>query len=55
MKRFIITTIVLLVATDSAGIKCSALAQDMGEGDLVYPFQYGDLDAYSPRPPAMHN
>ena len=44
MKRstFRLMFILVLILFSAAG-----LAQDMSEGDLVYPFQYADLDAYA--------
>ena len=44
MKRNLITTLLLVIALMLSGI---AIGQDMSEGELVYPFQYADLDAYT--------
>lgn len=44
MKRITLISLLLFTLVLLSG---AALAQDMSEGDLVYPFQYGDLDAYT--------
>ena len=44
MKRIVFT---LLLVVSLVVLSGATLAQDMSEGDLVYPFQYADLDAYS--------
>lgn len=44
MKRSILSLMFILVLLL---FSAAGLAQDMSEGDLVYPFQYADLDAYA--------
>ena len=44
MKRSILSLMFILVLLL---FSATGLAQDMSEGDLVYPFQYADLDAYA--------
>ncbi len=44
MKRSILSLMFILVMIL---LSATGLAQDMSEGDLVYPFQYADLDAYA--------
>ena len=44
MKRSILCLMLILVLTLFSAV---GLAQDMSEGELVYPFQYADLDAYA--------
>jgi len=44
MKGNMFTTLLVVIALMLSGI---AIAQDMSEGELVYPFQYADLDAYA--------
>lgn len=44
MNRIRFVTLLLFVFALLTG---AALAQDMSEGELVYPFQYADLDAYA--------
>ena len=44
MNRSILSLMLILVLLLFSAV---GLAQDMSEGDLVYPFQYADLDAYA--------
>ena len=44
MKRKVFT---LLLVVSLVVLSGATMAQDMSEGDLVYPFQYADLDAYT--------
>ncbi len=44
MKRIVFTFLLFITLLL---LSVTALAQDMSEGGLVYPFQYADLDAYS--------
>ena len=44
MKRSILSLLFIFVLLL---FSVTGLAQDMSEGDLVYPFQYADLDAYT--------